>query len=116
MSYIQIEIGGKLRGLKFNQMAAVIIGQKVDIDNYQATAGYAMIWVGLKANCYVKGEEADFTFEQVCDWVDEVPQEVLLKVITAFQETQLYKNAVDKGSIDPEPATKKKSRKTELKT
>ena len=114
MSYIQIEIGGKLRGCKFNQMAVILMSQYADLDNYEATAGYAMIYAGLRANLYVKREEADFTFEQCCDWVEDLTPETILKVFEAFSETQAYKNLIDKGKT--EPITKKKLKSTDVKT
>jgi len=114
MSYIQIEIGGKLRGLKFLQHAVITMSKYVDIDNYAATSGYAMVYGGLKCNNYVKRVEDDFTFEQVCEWVDLLSREDLIKIHEVFAETQLYKDLVDKGAT--EVITKKKSKKTELKT
>lgn len=116
MSYIQVEIGGKLRGLKFNQYAVITMAQYADLDNYEATAGYAMVYAGLKANCFVKREEADFTFEQVCDWVESISPDTLLSVYKVFEETQAYKNLIEKGTEKPEPITKKKSIRKELKT
>lgn len=97
MSYIQIEIGGKIRGLKFNQMAVVILAQKADHQNFAATGNYAMIYGGLCANLYVKGEEKDFTFEEVCDWVDALPQETLTAVDNCLQEAESYKRLIEKG-------------------
>lgn len=102
MSYIKIDIGGKERGLKFNQGALVTFQGKIDPENIAATTGYALIWAGLKSNAYVKGEEFTETFETVCDWVDELPQETVLEVIKTFQETQAYK------SLIPEEKDKKK--------
>lgn len=107
MSYIQIEIGGKLRGLKFNQMAVVILSQTVDPLNYNATANYAMIWAGLKANCYAKREELELTFEQVCDLVDGLPQDVLTSVDACLAESQKYKELIEKLK-DKKPETDKK--------
>ena len=104
MSYCKINIGGKERGLKFNQMALMIYVSKVDNDNLVATAGYALIYAGLRANAYVKGEEIDFTFEQVCDWVDELDAAAVQLVTDTFKETQAYKNGVEKK----EEETKKK--------
>jgi hypothetical protein len=114
MSYIQIEIGGKLRGLKFNQYAVVTMAQYADLENYEATAAYAMIYAGLKACLYVKREESDFTFEQCCDWVDQLGTDQILKIYEVFAETQVYKNLIEKGK--PEVVTKKKLMKKELKT
>jgi hypothetical protein len=107
MSYIQIEIGGKPRGLKFNKMAQLTLQEKIISGNLMSGA-YGLIYGGLIANCYVKGEEfADkeervidgktvvvempITFEQVCDWTDELSDETILKVQAAFQETEAYK-------------------------
>ena len=103
MSYIQIEIGGKLRGLKFNQGAHVEIFNKIgQANNNVVFAGYAVVWAGLKANSYVKGEEIDFTFEQVCDWVDAMKEEDLLKM------TDCYKSTVKFMDDLPEEKSKKK--------
>jgi hypothetical protein len=111
MSYIKIEIGGKERGLKFNQYAVITMAKFADLENYEATAAYAMTYAGLKANCYVKREEADFTFEEVCDWVDKVSAEVMLQVYNVFSETQVYKELIEKGTATEE-VTKKKSSRT----
>lgn len=93
MSYCRINIGGKERGLKFNQLAWLIFNEKIDRGHVLQTAAYALVYAGLKANCYVKSEEADFDFEKVCDWVESVSDEDLVKVNNAFQETQFYKNS-----------------------
>lgn len=98
MSYLQIEIGGKQRGLKFNQLAIEIMSQYNDTGT---TTGfmYAMIYGGLRGNTYVKREEPDYTFEQVCDWVDVLPNktEVITEVTRVMSETQIWKDLVDKG-------------------
>ena len=108
MSYIQVEIGGKLRGLKFNQMAIVIMAQKADQENYAATANYAMVWGGLKANAYQKEEDlADMQevdgkqvsvpvkFADVVDWVDNLKGEVLDSIFNVLKETEKYKEMVE---------------------
>lgn len=111
MSYIQIEIGGKLRGLKFNQGALIISQMKIDQDNIAASAAYAMFYAGLKSNAYVKGvefvdeieedgkkKEVPITFEMVCDWVDDLKEEDTLAVLNCFKETQAYKKIVSEVS------------------
>ena len=105
MSYIKIEIGGRERGLKFNQGALIMFQEKIEINNYAATTGYALIWAGLKANAYVKGEEFTENFETVCDWVDELPEADVLRVIDCFKETQAYKKLLPE---QPEQEDKKK--------
>lgn len=99
MSYIQINIGGKNRGLKFNQLAFVTFTQYVDTKNYLATAAYAMIYAGLMANCYVKREEPDFDFPTVCEWVDELyntDPSIITKVDAVFSTTHQFLNLIDK--------------------
>ncbi len=46
MSYIQLELGGKARGLKFNQMAVITMTNYLDFNNLAATYGYALIYAG----------------------------------------------------------------------
>jgi hypothetical protein len=98
MSYITINLGGKSRGLKFNQMAIELIGQYNDA---QTTTGflYAMIYGGLKGNAYVKREELELTFEEVCDLIDEMPnKEVMAQNISkVLADTQIWKDLVKKG-------------------
>jgi hypothetical protein len=94
MSYIQIQFAGKERGLKFNQGALIEYQSSVDINSHKSTAAYAMVWAGLKANCYVKQDELDLTFEQVCDEVDNMADEDLLKVLEAFQTSTAYQKII----------------------
>ena len=98
MSYLQIEIGGKQRGLKFNQLAIEIMSQYNDTGTNTGFL-YAMIYGGLRGNTYVKREEPDYTFENVCDWVDELKdkENVIVEVTNKLQETQIWKDLVDKG-------------------
>lgn len=98
MSYLQLELGGKLRGLKFNQLAIEIISTHND-NSTQSSFMYAMIYGGLMGNSYVKREEPDYTFENVCDWVDvmENKAEAIAKVTEVLTSTQVWKNLVKAG-------------------
>lgn len=98
MSYLQIEIGGKQRGLKFNQLAIELISQFNDTTTNTGFL-YAMVYGGLRGNSYVKREEADYTFEDVCDWVDAMPNkdDVIIKITNTMTETQIWKDLVSKG-------------------
>ena len=95
MSYLQITIGGKERGLKFNQLAIETIAKLNDTETVSGLL-YAMVYAGLKANLYVKREEPDFTFEQVCDWVDELEnkEEFSDKISKCVMESQSWKNLI----------------------
>ena len=108
MSYIQIEIGGKLRGLKFNQLAIEIISQYNDSQT-QSGFLYSMVYGGLRGNTYVKREEPDYTFEEVCDWVDnfENKEEAVAIITKAMTESQVWKEVVKKGEEVSEEDKKK---------
>ena len=109
MNYKQMEIGGKPRGMKFNQMTVVTMTQYLDFDNSAATYPYALVYAALYANCYVKREEVDFTFEQVCEWVDEMPMEQVLEIRDMFENTQAFKNLIP-AQEKTEEMTKKKQK------
>ena len=123
MSYTQIELGGKSRGWKFNQEAFEIFLKKVNwMEPNPAGDTYACIYGGLIANCRVKNETVDFTFENVCDWVDELNatdagQKVLTLVAKTFNESQVYLLALERmkkqiKTMKSEPETSKKKRPT----
>lgn len=108
MSYIQIDIGGKLRGLKFNQLAIEIISTHNDTATNTGFL-YAMIYGGLRGNSYVKREEPDYDFEKVCDWVDEMgnKEEEIAKITACLTETQIWKELVKRGQEVTEEGKKK---------
>ena len=81
MNYIQINIGGRLRGWKINQMTMELWSKLTYHQADASTSNYAAVYAGLVANCYVKREEftkrvedKEFaaTFEDVCDWVEDI--------------------------------------------
>lgn len=105
MNYIQIEIGGKLRGWKVNQMTIEIWSKLMNNDAFGASTTYGAVYGGLIANCYVKQEEPDFTFENVCEWVDELQfndagRKVLESVKKVFEESQQYISVIDKLNVE----------------
>lgn len=123
MSYIQVEIGGKLRGLKFNQLALEEFSKKLPntgVDIPSTMLVYAEVWGGLTGCSYVKSEEIDYTFEDVCDWVDELfatdQSEVIQKIDDTLSSTQVYKRLLENSarlrSGNTDGADKKKVKKT----
>jgi len=109
MSYIKIELGGKERGLKFNQLALEIIRTKSNPDSDIQNV-YALFYGGLRGNSFVKEEHPDYTFEDVCDWVDEIyikpnAAEIIKEVSTVFTGTQMYQSI-----ITQKPEKEKKSK------
>ncbi len=118
MSYIQIEIGGKLRGLKFLELAvrkySEIVMQDVanGLDNPNDIAAnglYAMFWGGLVCNAYVKREAIDFTFEDVCEWVEALNVDVIKQVSDVFVECNKFKELLANIKATNETAQKKKN-------
>ena len=108
MSYVQIEIGGQKRGLKFNNYAIeqMLLKQGSGSD---AESTYAMVYGGLRGNSYEKEQEVTDAWENVIDWVDELMvtdtgAEEIGKVLKAMTESQLYKKYVTNN-----PKLKKKS-------
>lgn len=111
MSYIQIEIGPARevkkgeplttkRGLKFNQLAVELYVKKTNWINYtDASEVYATFYAGLMGSCAVKQEEPDFTFEDVCDWVDDLSTEVKKEVMTAFEDSNKFKEWLERVKV-----------------
>ena len=111
MTYKQMEIGGKPRGLKFNQMTVVVMTQYLDFNNSAATYPYALTYAALYSNCYIKREEVDFTFEQVCEWVDELTMDEILEIRDLFESTQSFKNLIPSQGKSEEMTKKKQTSK-----
>lgn len=112
MSYLQLNIGGKLRGLKYNQGAYVTFYQHVDTSDYLATVYYAVVYAGLKSNSFVKREEFTETFEQICDLVDEMPQEDKDAALKVFSETTHWQKLVEENK-EPEVKETPEEKKSE---
>jgi len=105
-NYIQIEIGGKQRGFKFNQMADTEYRVKVGDQTNPIAHTYSMVWAGLISNCFTKGVEVDFTFEDVCDWCESVNDTDFLNILTCYKSTKDFLKDV------PQDVKKKTSEKS----
>jgi len=97
MSYIKVDLGGKERGLKFNQLALETYVKNIDFTGGSVvSAVYATFYAGLIGNSYAKQEDVDYTFENVTDWVDtlyaEGRKEDIERVCNAWEETLVYRN------------------------
>jgi len=95
--YIQADILGRTRGLKFGMLAVQQIGMemqklgKVFGDNsIDLAAVPVIIYWGLFNNCYIKREDPDFTFEDVSDFVDENinTPEIFTPILKAFYDSK----------------------------
>lgn len=120
MNFIEIELGGKLRGLKFNNYAIEQFQRKMFKNESALTEGsnaatvYGIFFAGLTANCFTNDVEVDFTYKEVEDWVDEATDDDVKKVCDLFAETNVYKKWLDKvkeavkSETDKKKAVKKK--------
>lgn len=118
MNYLQLNIDGRLHGLKFNQMMYMVFYENLDQERFTATFYYAAVYAALKANAYVKKEEFITSFEEVCDWVDGMTEEDKEKVMEVFNGTAYWKEQVKKGkelTEEKTPAEKKSKLKSTTK-
>ena len=100
MSYIEVQLGGEKRGLKFNNGAVDAYWQKVNFNEMAASSVYATIYAGLVGNDLAKGvQESAFTYEAVTEWVDELynnDEAALVEACELFGETTSYKKRLEK--------------------
>ena len=91
-NYLQVELGGRKRGLKFNlgtiffakETSALAANMELDNDIKEAAV---IVHSALLSNCRNKKEEPDFTFSDVVDWVYEIENLYTLTSITnAFSQ------------------------------
>src|ERR1035437_7086853 len=100
MSYIQIELGGKSRGLKFNNRAIDAYWGKINFKEVEGSSVYAAIYAGLIGNDIAKGiQNSDYDYELVTEWVDELENnnpDSLGEALKMFTESQSYKSKLEK--------------------
>ena len=100
--YIKANILGKERGLKFGLLAMQNISS--DIEKYKQFGTdntmtlTSIIYWGMVNNCLQKREDPDFSFEDVCDWVDSnIDQAELFESIAkAFEDNSILKSLDEK--------------------
>lgn len=98
--YIQLELGGKKRGVKFGNYALMEYSKLNGTGVAEVTEPNPIIlcadllYCGLKNNCFIKREVEDFTREDVLMWVDEMPMDKITEIILAFQESVTLSNSV----------------------
>lgn len=115
--YVNIDLNGRQRGLKFNMYAFELLSKRAgsqfrEGDTFTSQLTSEIVYSGMMANCWVKEVDPDFSFEEVTDWVENLwysdeGQELLIKIFEAFQASkpvQRGKEIVEK--LDEE--TKKK--------
>jgi hypothetical protein len=86
----------KKYGLKFNQMALMLLAEYTDPKHETATAGYALFYAGLKSNAYAKREEFEMSFEDSCDLFDKLTPEQITEISAAFNESIAFQKELPK--------------------
>lgn len=118
--YIQADILGRTRGLKFGMLAIQQIGMemqklgKVFGDNsIDLAAVPVIIYWGLFNNCYIKKEDPDFTFEDVVDWVDSniSTPDLFTPILQAFYDSKFLQptNTAPQEEKKSSTSTRKKA-------
>jgi hypothetical protein len=110
--YIQIDLGGKLRSLKFNMHAIEIISERGTTTEHGNLA--AFIYGGLCGNSFAKSNGTspicEESFEVVLDWAEDIlvnkNEDLKIQIVTAFNESKPMKAMREQGE-----EAKKKTRK-----
>lgn len=119
MNYIKLNIGGEERGAKLGLGFIRFFSESENTDVatiFESTEGpNALIFIpkaiyySLAYNCQRKGETADFTIDDVFDWIDEIgpSSPEVLKWIEAFGQSFKTDDNLEPGKQMP-PAKRKK--------
>lgn len=107
--YIQIELGGVKRGVKFGNRALLDMVAKHNL-NENSVFNFDLIcdlvWFGLLNNCMVNRSEPDFTNEDVIIWCDDLSNETIKEVTEIFINS--YNGTLGETKPAKTTATKKK--------
>lgn len=112
--YIQLDLGGKKRGVKLGNYALLeysrLNGTGVIEFNDENPIKLCsdLVYCGLKNNAYIKKEIVDFTLDDVIIWVDDMPIQQINDIIDLFQNSIKASNSVIEiqQAMDDEKASK----------
>lgn len=95
-----IELGGKERTLKFNNIfLREFQAKQKDGEDEEITNLSMMIYAGLKAYSEVSETKMEATFEDACDWAEEMilnnDTEKIEAIMGGFTESNVYKAGVE---------------------
>lgn len=106
--YINIELGGVKRGIKFGNRALLDIMAKHQVNEgikFSFDLVVDLVYFGLINNCMIKKENVDFALSDVEAWVDDVDMPLLLEIFQTFEASY----SGDTKEITQSEAVKKKS-------
>lgn len=113
MSYIQVEIGGKMRNLRYGNATDIEIREKMIGVKNQIILGYIVIWAGLYIAAIVDDLPIDFTFKDVCDWAEKMKPEDVLKITECYKKTLDFE--IGKKKVPKKELKSKTTKRTALK-
>lgn len=108
--YIQAEVLGRRRGLKFGMPAA----QQIMLAAHRLNKTFGneldlvlvpvIVYWGLWNNCYNKQEDPDFTFENVSEWVDDNldKADMFGEIVKCFYESKVVASSLEKLAKEEE--------------
>lgn len=105
--YIQLELGGKKRGVKFGNYALMEYSKLNNTGVVEFTEQNPIrlcadiVYCGLKNNCFIKKEIEDFTYDDVIGWVDDMPISQITEITTFFEDSV----KASQGVIEVQEAT-----------
>lgn len=95
--YVEMNILGQKRGLKFGNLAFERIEKELfklyeGAEYYNTKMQADIVFAGLINNCYRKGVDPDFTYEQIFDFIDDNQRNI--EVVTEIAEViRVYENS-----------------------
>lgn len=110
MAYIQINIGGRVRGMTFNFATDEEYRKKYGESDNSTFASYCLVWAALVSDCFVEGTHLTHTvdgleipasFRDVIDWCSTLTVDDLKAIQTAHDEAHAFLKDIPKEDEDP---------------
>lgn len=115
--YIQLELGGKKRGVKFGNYALMEYSKLngTGVAEFDETNPIKLcadlVYCGLKNNCFIKKEIEDFTQDDVLLWVDDMPMTQITEIIQVFEDSVKVSQGIAENQAAISKASKSNSDK-----
>jgi hypothetical protein len=95
--FMSIELGGKLRSIRFGMLAYEHLLTTVAKEDGKVKSTAKVIYAGLLNAAEVSDSPIDFTFNEVYGWIDELmcsPEgnKTILSIEKCFEESNMYQN------------------------
>lgn len=98
--YINLELGGVKRGIKFGNRALLDIMAKHQVSEgikFSFDLVVDLVYYGMVNNCANAKANVDFTPDEVEEWVDNLPMPKLMDIFNVF--TDSYSDGTTPGPV-----------------